>query len=342
MHVTDDLTRRGFLKAGATVLGMAALGGHLLPSMSHATQTGAGKAKVWYSPTISAENLLRIYGKVCGNITGKVAIKLHTGEPGAPNLPPRELPRALVEHIPQASIVECNVLYPGPRFTTEGHRKLLAENGWTFSPVDIMDADGDTPLPVPGAEEFFDKTWGKPGVTGPFTPGNHLREVHVGRHLLSYDSLVVLTHFKGHASGGYGGSLKNIAIGCASPRGKREQHGDGWIRGELFQEHMVEAAKAVVGHFAPRICYINLLMNMSVDCDCAGMSAAKPECPDLGILASTDLAAVERASVDMVYAMPEQHRKALVERIESRKGLRQLEFMDIFGMGGGAYELVRL
>ena len=342
MHDTDDVTRRGFLKAGAALLGVAALGGQISPSESSAAAKGTSKAKVWYCPTITPDTLLRCYDKVCGGISGKVAIKLHTGEPGAPNLPPRELPRALVEHIPHSTIVECNVLYPGPRSTTEGHRKLLAENGWTFSPVDIMDADGDAALPVPGAREFFDETWGKPGVAGPFTPGNHLREVHVGGHLLNYDSLVVFTHFKGHPSGGYGGSLKNIAIGCASPRGKREQHGDGWIRGELFQEHMVEAAKAVAGHFAPRICYINLLMNMSVDCDCAGMSAAKPECPDLGILASTDLAAVERASVDMVYAMPEQHRKALVERIESRKGLRQLDFMEIFGMGDGAYELVRV
>ena len=164
----------------------------------------------------------------------------------------------------------------------------------------------------------------------------------MGKHLLNYDSLVVYTHFKGHSSGGYGGSLKNIAIGYASPRGKRQEHGDGWIKGELFQEHMVEAAKGIVCHFAPRICYVNLLMNMSVDCDCAGKSAAKPQCPDLGILASTDLAAVERASVDMVYAMPEVYKKGLVERIESRKGLRQLEFMEIFGMGDGKYELVRI
>lgn len=284
------------------------------------------------------KNLLRVYDKVSGGVTGKVAIKLHTGEPGAPYLPPRTLAQALQAHIPQSTIVECNVLYPSPRQTTESHRNLLKENGWTFCPVDIMDADGDTPLPIPGADEFFDVTWGKPGIKAPFTSGNHLREIYVGKHLLNYDSLVVYTHFKGHTSGCYGGSLKNIAIGCASPRGKRQEHGDGWIKGGLFQEHMVEAAKGIVGHFVPRICYVNLLINMSVDCDCAGKSAAKPQCPDLGILASTDLAAVER----MVYAMPEEHKKGLVERIESRKGLRQLEFMEIFGMGDGKYELVRI
>lgn len=336
-----DMSRRGFIKAGAAVLGLAALEGHL-PSQAQASTPGSAPAKVWYCPKITPQTLLSLYDKVCGSISGKVAIKLHTGEPGAPNLPPRELARALVKHIPLASIVECNVLYPSRRAQTASHRKLLVENGWTFSPVDIMDEEGDVAIPVPGAHAFFEETWGKPGVTGPFTPGNHLREVHVGKHLLNYDSLVVFTHFKGHPSGGYGGSLKNIAIGCASPRGKREQHGDGWIKGELFQEHMVEAAKAIVGHFAPRICYLNLLMNMSVDCDCAGMSAAKPQCPDLGILASTDLAAIERASVDMVYAMPEQQKKALVERVESRKGLRQLAFMEIFGMGNGAYELIRV
>ena len=345
---THPLNRREFLKAGAAALGVAAVGGLAAPASGIAeapgttATAGAQRPKVWFCREITAENLLKMYAMVNQSITGKVAIKLHTGEPGAPNLPPRALAQALQARIPQSTIVECNVLYPGPRFTTEGHRQLLRDNGWTFCPVDIMDADGDVALPVPGAKEFFDATWAKPGAKPPFTPGNHLREVFVGRHLLEYDSLVVYTHFKGHASGGYGGSLKNIAIGCASPRGKRQQHGDGWIKGALFQEHMVEAAKAIVGRFAPRICYINLLMNMSVDCDCAGMSAAKPQCPDVGILASTDLAAVERASVDMVYAMPEAHKKALVERITSREGLRQLEFMEIFGMGDGKYELVRI
>ena len=336
------LNRRSFLKAGCAVIGSAAGAALADASAAEAAQPSAGLPKVFFTTAITPESLLAIYRKVNANITGKVAIKLHTGEPGAPNLPPRELPRALVRAIPDSTIVECNVLYPSPRQKTETHRKLLAENGWTFSPVDILDEDGDQAIPVPGAHAFFDKAWSEPGKKCPFTPGNHLREIYVGKHLLDYDSLVVFTHFKGHTSGGYGGSLKNIAIGCASPRGKRQQHGDGWVRGELFQEHMVEAAKAVVSHFAPRICYLNLLMNMSVDCDCAGLSAARPACPDLGILASTDLAAVERASIDMVYAMPENHKKALVERIESRKGLRQLEFMDIFDMGDGKYELVRI
>lgn len=336
-----SFSRRAFLAGGAAALGLAAVRpSFFVKEALAAPQTAPGKPKVYFSPEITPESLLKIYAKVNQGMTGKIGIKLHAGEPGAPNLPPRELIRALQATIPDSTIVECNVLYPSPRQTTEGHRKLLKDNGWTFCPVDIMDADGDVALPIPGMNAFFDEEWGKPGVSGPFTPGNHLREILVGKHLLNYDSLLVYTHFKGHASGGYGGSLKNIAIGCASPAGKRQQHGDGWIKGELFQEHMVEAAKGIVDHFGPHITYINLMMNMSVDCDCAGMSAAKPLCPNLGILASTDLAAVERASADMVYALPEAQKRALVERIESRSGLRQLEFMNILGMGDGQYELI--
>ena len=339
---SPHLTRRDFMKNSTLVLTAAALGG-ALPDRTARAAESAGVAKVYFCKTINTENLLKVYEKISGNITGKVAVKVHTGEPGAPNLPPRELSRALIERIPNSTIVECNVLYPGPRRTTETHRQLLKENGWTFSPVDILDEDGDVALPVPGADAFFERQWGKPGTKDlPFTSGNHLREIFVGKHLLDYDSLVVLTHFKGHASGGFGGSLKNIAIGCASPQGKRQQHGDGWIKGELFQEHMVEAAKAIVTHFSPKIAYINLLMNLSIDCDCAGMSAAKPEIPDLGILAGTDLAAVERASVDMIYTLADENKKSLIERIESRSGLRQLEFMKIFGMGEGKYELVEI
>ena len=344
---THDISRRDFMKESALALGAAALGGALQGRTAHAAEAASGAsapAKVYFCKEINVENLLKIYGKISGDITGKVAVKLHTGEPGAPNLPPRELPKALIERIPNSTIVECNVLYPSPRQKTETHRKLLAENGWTFSPVDIMDEDGDTALPVPGANAFFEGQWGKPGTKDlPFTPGHHLREIYVGKHLLDYDSLLVFTHFKGHISGGYGGSLKNIAIGCSSPRGKRQQHEDGWIKGALFQEHMVEAAKAIVTHFSPRIAYINLMMNISVDCDCAGMDAAKPEIPDLGILAGTDLAAVDRASVDMIYNLPDgEPKKALIERIESRAGLRQLEYMRIFGMGDGRYELVEI
>ena len=188
-----------------------------------------------------------------------------------------------------------------------------------------MDEDGDVSLPIPG--------------------GKWLTELSVGKHILNYDAMLVLTHFKGHTVGGFGGSLKNISIGCASGKlGKQQIHqlpGDGsWPGGPLFMERMVEGGKAITNHFGQHITYINVLRNMSVDCDCAGLGAAAPTTPDLGIIASTDILAVDQASVDMVYALPEAQRRDLVERIESRSGLRQLEYMKLQGMGNNQYELI--
>lgn len=182
---------------------------------------------------------------------------------------PREWIKDFQAAIPNSTIVESNVLYKSPRQTTEGHRKVLEQNGWTFSRVDILDEDGDVALPVKG--------------------GLHLKEFMVGKHFFNYDSMVVLTHFKGHGMGGYGGSLKNIAIGCASgAHGKAQVHAvqkDGtWPRGEIFQEHMADAGKGIVDHFGNKIVYINVLRNMSIDCDCAGVAASTPTMPDLGIL----------------------------------------------------------
>ena len=268
---------------------------------------------------------MKVYARVNQGMSGKIAIKLHTGEPHGPNILPREMVRGFQANIPNSSIVECNVLYPSPRQTTEGHRETLRTNGWTFCPVDIMDEDGDVSLPIPG--------------------GKWLTELSVGKHILNYDAMLVLPHFKGHTVGGFGGSLKNISIGCASGKlGKQQIHqlpGDGsWPGGPLFMERMVEGGKAITNHFGQHITYINVLRNMSVDCDCAGLGAAAPTTPDLGIIASTDILAVDQASVDMVYALPEAQRRDLVERIESRSGLRQLEYMKLQGMGNNQYELI--
>ena len=186
-----SVNRRQFIKAGSLALGSLAV--HSLPLQARPAED---KATVYFTPEITTESLLRIYEKVCAPLQGRIAIKLHTGEPHGPNILPRDMVRALQARIPKSSIVECNVLYPSPRQTTEGHREILRTNGWTFCPVDIMDADGEFSLPIPG--------------------GRHLREVAVGKNLLNYDSMLVLTHFKGHVMGGFGGSLKNIAIGCAS------------------------------------------------------------------------------------------------------------------------------
>lgn len=316
-----SVNRRQFIKAGSLALGSLAV--HSLPLQARPAED---KATVYFTPEITTESLLRIYEKVCAPLQGRIAIKLHTGEPHGPNILPRDMVRALQARIPGSTIVECNVLYPSPRQTTEGHRETLRTNGWTFCPVDIMDADGEVSLPIPD--------------------GRHLKEVAVGKNLLNYDSMLVLTHFKGHVMGGFGGSLKNIAIGCASGKtGKAQLHSDGtnlWAGGPLFMERMVEGGKAITTHFKGHMAYINVLRRMSVDCDCAGTSAAEPTAPDIGILASTDLLAVDQASVDMVYALPEQQRRDLVERIESRSGLRQLEYMETLGMGHARYDLVSL
>lgn len=223
--------------------------------------------------------------------------------------------------------MECNVLYNSPRQTTEGHRKTLENNGWTaFTNVDIMDEDGDVPLPIPH--------------------GKWLKEVAVGKHLLSYDAMVVLTHFKGHTMGGFGGSLKNISIGCASGKlGEKQIHSDGketWAGGSLFMERMVEGGKAITNHFGKHITYINVLRNMSVSCDCEGIKAEPVRLPNLGILASTDILAIDKASVDMIYALPSDVRAHMVERIESRSGLRQLSYMKEMAMSSDNYELITL
>lgn len=313
------VSRRDFVKS--SVLTVGALATSSLPTLARAAE----RPKVYFSRDLSAESLIRLYGKVNKDIGGKIAVKLHTGEPGGPNILPREWVRAFLAQLPNATVVECNVLYDSPRQTTAGHRRTLEQNGWTaFTTVDIMDEDGDVMLPVPG--------------------GKWLKEVAVGKHLLNYDSMVVLTHFKGHVMGGFGGSLKNISIGCASGKvGKRQLHSDGkqlWAGGPLFMERMVEGGKAVTQHFGRRITYINVLRNMSVSCDCEGVNAEPVRVPDLGILASTDILAVDKASVDMVYALPEKVRAPLVERIESRSGLRQLSYMKEMGMGSDDYELI--
>ena len=324
--MTKGISRRRFIKNGAIALGsVAALN---LRGMGRAI--AKDKAQVFCTQDISANGLLEIYSRVDGNISGKIAIKLHTGEPNGPNILPREMVKALQQHIPDSNLVETNTLYKGKRFTTADHRETIKINGWDFCPVDIMDEDGAVMIPVKGGRRF--------------------KEMSVGKHMLNYDSMVVLTHFKGHAMGGFGGSMKNIAIGCADgPIGKKMVHAApdnedyaSWLQGEPFQENMVESAKAIVDHFGKRIVFINVLRAMSVDCDCAGLRAAPVKARDLGILASTDLLAVEQASIDMVYRLPEAELHDLKERIESRKGLRQLSYMKEMKMGNDRYDLITL
>jgi len=291
---------------------------------------GKPGSPVFFTKDISANGLLEIYSKINENITGKVAIKLHTGEPHGPNILPCDMVKALQQRISNSNLVETNTFYKGKRYTTADHRETIKINGWDFCPVDIMDEDGAVMIPVQG--------------------GKHFTEMSVGKHMLDYDSMVVLTHFKGHAMGGFGGSMKNIAIGCADGRiGKKRVHAapdnediESWLKGEPFQENLVESAKASMDRFGKRIVYINVLRNMSVDCDCVGIEAAPVKARNLGILASSDILAVEQASIDMVYKLPEAELHDLKERIESRKGLRQLSYMKEMKMGNDQYELITL
>ena len=286
------------------------------------------ESTVYFTRDLSAEGLKKIFERVKGRLTGKIGIKLHTGEPDGPNIIPRPWVENLVrQELPDAVIVETNTYYEGGRYTTEEHRRTLETNGWTFCPVDIMDAEGSVPFPVRGGKWFT--------------------EVEMGKNLENYDSLLFLTHFKGHSKGGFGGSNKNIGIGCAGGQtGKKAIHttpgsDDMWdISNEEFMERMTESAKAVADHFGERIVYINVMRNMSVSCDCEGTAAEPVVTPNVGILASTDILAVDAASVDLVYAMKEEEHHALVERMESRHGLRQLTYMKELGMGNDRYTLL--
>ena len=283
---------------------------------------------VYFTRDLSSEGLLKLFAKINTNITGKVAIKLHTGEPHGPNIIPREWVKDLIsQKLPAAHIVETNAYYEGDRYTTPQHRETLKINGWTFAPVDIMDEDGTAMLPVKG--------------------GHYFSEMSVGKNLLNYDSLLVLTHFKGHVMGGFGGSNKNIGIGCADGRiGKAMIHttpgqNNQWdIDGEELMERISESAKATVDHFGKNIAFINVLRNISVSCDCEVVAAEPVVTPNIGILASLDIAAIDTASVDLVYALKDSDKAALFERMQSRHGFRQLSYMHELGMGNVKYKLL--
>ena len=281
---------------------------------------------VYFTRDLSPAGIERIYERVNGAIAGKVAVKLHTGEQHGPNIiPPAWVKEFLEKELPDAVIVETNTFYEGDRYTTERHRETLAVNGWDFCPVDIMDEHGTAELPVKGGK-WFD------GMS-------------VGKSLLTYDSLVVLTHFKGHTMGGFGGSNKNIGIGCADGRiGKKMIHQKGanqWgVNEEEFMEKMTESAKATVDFFGRRITYVNVMRNMSVSCDCEGVAAQPVVTPNVGILASTDILAVDQVCVDLIAAMSERDHRDLIERIESRHGYRQLSYMKELGMGNDRYFLI--
>ncbi|MGE9937267.1 DUF362 domain-containing protein [Butyricimonas virosa] len=286
--------------------------------------------KVYMFTKISAENLVKIYEALGREATGKVAVKLSTGEPGGHNFLQPALIKDLVKKV-NGTIVECNTAYGGGRADTENHLKAAKEHGFTaIAPVDIMDADGEVALPVKG--------------------GKHLKEDFVGSHYLNYDFTIILSHFKGHAMGGFGGAIKNMSIGIASSEGKAWIHSAGKTKGDPwgnlppqddFLESMAEAAKAVADHCGDKILYISVANNLSVDCDCDA-SPEDPQMGDIGILASLDPIALDKACTDLVRASEDHGKIHLIERIDSRHGMHTLEYGEKLGIGSQKYELVKL
>ena len=286
---------------------------------------------VYFTRDLSAEGLKKVYEKVNANMNGKIAVKLHTGEQHGPNIIPHGWVKELMQGEPElknASIVETNTYYEGDRYTTEQHLETLKVNGWTCCPVDIMDSEGTVLLPIEG--------------------GKWMKEMCHGKTMVDYDSMLVLTHFKGHTMGGFGGSNKNIGIGCADGRiGKKWIHTregeDMWsIATEELMERITESTKATIDFFGKNITYVNVMRNMSVSCDCEGLDAEPVVTPNVGILASNDILAIDQACVDLIYAMREDENHALVERIETRHGHRQLSCMKEMGMGNDKYILIDL
>lgn len=291
------------------------------------------KSKVFFSSEITAEKVVELFHAAAndlpgGILPGKVAVKLHSGEPGNQNFLKPEFWQPVVNDV-YGTVVECNTAYDGGRNTTEKHRETMEKHGWSkHFTVDIMDAEGpDAELLIPN--------------------GKRIKKVQVGKNMLNYGSMLVLSHFKGHPMGGFGGALKQLSIGCASSYGKAYIHGAGepekiWTGDhDSFLESMADAAEAVVRHFNGNMVFINVMKNMSVDCDCCSV-AEDPCMADIGILASLDPIAVDRACLDLVYASDDPGRDHLLERIESRNGAHTVDAAAELGFGCKEYELVKL
>lgn len=285
------------------------------------------KAKVFFTKEITPQAMIRMYEAMGVKLSGKVAVKLHSGEVGNQNFLRPDFMKPVIDHV-KGTIVECNTAYEGKRNTTEAHWETMKLHGWTgIADVDILDAEGEIELPVP--------------------EGKKIQKNFVGAHLKNYDSMLVLSHFKGHPMGGFGGALKNISIGLASSHGKAYIHGVGnvddfWTSDhDSFLESMADASKTIVDHFGENIVFVNVMKNMSVDCDCCAV-AEDPAIADIGILSSTDPVALDQACLDLVYACKDPGRDHLLERIESRNGVHTVEAAADLGVGSREYELVEL
>lgn len=287
------------------------------------------QSKVYFSKTISPEQVLKLYEMVGKSLSGRVAIKLHSGETGNQNFIRPEFWKPVIDHV-GGTVVECNTAYDGTRDTTEKHWKTMEEHGWSRNfTVDLLDAEGpDLELSIPN--------------------GTKIQKNYVGKNIKNYDSMLVLSHFKGHPMGGYGGALKQLSIGVASSYGKAYIHGVGkpeefWTADhDSFLESMADAAASVVDYFHGEVVYINVMKNMSVDCDCCAV-AEDPCMADIGILASLDPVAIDQACIDLVYgAVDDPGQKHMLERIESRNGIHTVETAVELGIGSREYELVEV
>lgn len=286
------------------------------------------KSKVLFTRTISPEMVLTMYEKLGKELSGHIAIKLHSGEEGNQNFLKPEFWAPIIRHL-DGTVVECNTAYEGSRNTTEKHLKTIEKHGWSrYFDVDLLDAEGpDLVLSIPG--------------------GKVIQKNYVGKDIANYNGMLVLSHFKGHPMGGYGGALKQLSIGCASSYGKAYIHGAGvpediWTADhDLFLESMADAASSVHDYFKDNIVYINVMKNMSVDCDCCAV-AEDPCMKDIGILISTDPIAIDQACLDLVYASDDPGKEHLIERIESRNGVHTIEAAEALGYGSRDYELIEI
>ena len=291
------------------------------------------KSKVYFCKEITPEAMIKVYEKLGVKLPGKVAVKLHSGEEGNQNYLRPEFVKEMVEYV-NGTVVECNTAYDGARNTTEKHKKLLEEHNWNkYFNVDLMDEEGpDMVLPIPN--------------------GKRLKEDFVGKHMANYYSMLVLSHFKGHPMGGYGGALKQLSIGCASSEGKSWIHSAGQSKDQYaiwdnlpeqdaFLESMADAASAVHNHFKGNIVYINVMKNMSVDCDCCAV-AEDPCMKDMGILASTDPIAIDAACIDLVKNSNDPGKEHFLERVNSRHGTHTIDAAAELGFGTKEYELINI
>lgn len=286
------------------------------------------KSKVLFTRIISPEMVLTMYEKLGKELTGHIAIKLHSGEEGNQNFLKPEFWAPIIRHL-DGTVVECNTAYEGSRNTTEKHLKTIEKHGWSrYFDVDLLDAEGpDLVLSIPD--------------------GKVIQKNYVGKDIANYNGILVLSHFKGHPMGGYGGALKQLSIGCASSYGKAYIHGAGvpedmWTANhDLFLESMADAASSVHDYFKDNIVYINVMKNMSVDCDCCAV-AEDPCMKDIGILISTDPIAIDQACLDLVYASDDPGKEHLIERIESRNGVHTIEAAEALGYGSRDYELIEI